>query len=149
MPFISSSVTCYIPYSYIWSWGSTLSPEICHCCSVAKICVTTEAHQTSLSFTIFWSSLKLRSIELVMPFNHLVLCCLLLPSIFPSISPPAPATHTHTMSQFFPSGGQSIGASTSASVLPRNIQDWFPLGLTGWISLQSKEFSRVFSSTAI
>ena len=47
------------------------------------------------------------------------------------------------MSHFFPSGGQSIGASASASVLPLNIQDWFPLGLTGWISLQSKGLSRV------
>ena len=88
MPFISSSVTCNIPSSYIWSWGSTLCPEICLCCySVAKSCATTEAHQTSLSFTIFQSSLKLRSIELVMPFNHLILCgpLLLLPSIFPSV----------------------------------------------------------------
>ena len=148
MPFISSSVTCNIRSSYIWSWGSTLGPEICLCWySVAKTCVTTAAHQTSLSFTIFWSSLKLGSIELVMPFNHLILCCPLLPSIFPSISS---VPHTPpTMSQFFTSGGQSIGASTSASVLPRNIQGWFPLGLTGWISLQSKEFSRVFSSTTI
>ena len=46
----------------------------------------------------------------------------------------------------FASGGQSIGASASASVLPMNIQDWFPLGLTGWISLLSKRLSRVFSS---
>ena len=49
------------------------------------------------------------------------------------------------MSQLFASGGQSIGVSASASVLPMNIQDWFPLGLTGWISLQSKGLSRVFS----
>ena len=53
------------------------------------------------------------------------------------------------MSQFFPSGGQSIGVSDSASVLPMNIQDWFPLGLTGLISLQSKELSRVFSNTIV
>ena len=53
------------------------------------------------------------------------------------------------MSQFFPSGGQSIGASASASVLPVNIQDWFPLGLTGLISLQSKGLSRVFSNTTV
>ena len=53
------------------------------------------------------------------------------------------------MSQLFKSGGQSIGASTSASVLPMNIQDWFPLGLTGWISLQSKGLSRVFSNTTV
>ena len=53
------------------------------------------------------------------------------------------------MSQFFTSGGQSIGASASASILPTNIQDWFPSGLTGWISLQSKEFSRVLSNTTV
>ena len=51
--------------------------------------------------------------------------------------------------QFFTSGGQSIGASPSASVLPINIRDWFPLGLTGWITLQSKGLSRVFSSTTV
>ena len=51
------------------------------------------------------------------------------------------------MSQLFASDGQSIGASASASVLSMNIQDWFPLGLTGWISLQSKGLSRVFSNT--
>ena len=53
------------------------------------------------------------------------------------------------MSQLFTSGGQSIGVSASASVLPMNIQDWFPLGLTGWISLQSKGLSRVFSNTTV
>ena len=53
------------------------------------------------------------------------------------------------MSQLFASGGQSIGASASASVLPMNIQDWFPLGWTGWIILKSKGFSRVFSNTTV
>ena len=53
------------------------------------------------------------------------------------------------MSQFFPSGGQRIGASASASVLPMSIQGWFPLGLTGLISLQSKGLSRVFSKTTV
>ena len=53
------------------------------------------------------------------------------------------------MSQFFASGGQSIGVSALASVLPINIQDWFPLGWTGWISLQSKGLSRVFSNTIV
>ena len=53
------------------------------------------------------------------------------------------------MSQFFTSGGQSIGVSVSASVLSMNIEDWFPLGWTGWISLQSKELSRVFSKTTV
>ena len=58
-----------------------------------------------------------------------------------------PASGSFQMSQFFTSGGQSIGVSASASVLPMNIQDWFPLGLTGWISLPSKRLSRVFSNT--
>ena len=53
------------------------------------------------------------------------------------------------MSQFFASGGQSIGVSASTSVLPMSIQDWFPLGWTGWISLQSKGLSRVFSNTTV
>ena len=78
----------------------------------------TAAHQASLSITNSWSLLKLMSIELVIPPNHLILCCplLLLSSIFPSI-------RSFPVSQFFASGGQRIGASVSASVLPMNIQD--------------------------
>ena len=60
-----------------------------------------------------------------------------------------PASGCFTMSQSFPSGGQSIGVSTSASVLPMNIRDWFPLGWTGWISLKAKGLSRVFSNTTV
>ena len=60
-----------------------------------------------------------------------------------------PASGSFLMSQFFLSGGQSIGVSASASVLPMNVQDWFPLGWTGWISLQSKGLSRVFSNTTV
>ena len=67
---------------------------------------------------------------------------LLLPSIFPSIK-------VFPMSQLFTLGGQSIGASALASVLLMNIQGWFPLGLTGWTSLQSKGLSRVFSNTTV
>ena len=77
---------------------------------------------------------------------HLILChpLLLLPSIF------SKASRSFLMSQFFVSGGQSIGALASASVLPVNIHDWFPLGLTGLISLQSKGVvSRVFSTTTV
>ena len=59
------------------------------------------------------------------------------------------ASGSFPMSQFFTSGGQSIGVSASASVLPMNIQDWFPLGWIGWISLQSKGLSRVFSHTTV
>ena len=60
-----------------------------------------------------------------------------------------PASGYFQMSQFFTSGGQSIGVSASASVLPMNSQDWFPLGWTGWISLQSKGLSRVFSNITV
>ena len=61
----------------------------------------------------------------------------------------SPASGSFPVSQFFASGGQSIGASASASILPMNIKGWFPLGLTGLISLLSKGFSRVFPSTTI
>ena len=99
----------------------------------------TAARQASLSITTSQSLIKPVSIEWVMPSNHLMLChpLPLLPSgYFP-------------MCQFFISGGQSIGVSGSSSVLPMNIQYWFPLGLTGLISLQSKGLSRVFSNTTV
>ena len=101
----------------------------------------TAAHQASLYFTISQSLLRLISIELI---NHLILCCpfLLLPSIFPSI-------RVFSNEWLFTSSDQSIGASASASVLPMNIQGWFPLGLTGLISLLSKGLSRVFSNTPV
>ena len=60
-----------------------------------------------------------------------------------------PASGSFPMSQFFASGGQSMRVSASASVLPMNIRDWFPLGWTGWISLQSKGLSRVFTNTTV
>ena len=74
---------------------------------------------------------------------------------FYPLSSPSPAFNLsqhqgfNPMSQFFASDGQSIGASASASVFPMNIQDWFPLGLTGFISLLSKGLSRVFSNTTV
>ena len=64
---------------------------------------------------------------------------------FSSCSKSLPASGSFPMSQLFTWGGQSIGVSASASVLPMNTQDWYPLGWTGWISLQSKELARVFS----
>ena len=104
----------------------------------------TAAHQSSLSNTNSRSLLKLMFIESVMPSNHLIFChpLLLPPSIFPSI-------RVFVMSQLFSSGGQNIGVSVSASVLPMNIQDQFSLGWTGWISLQSKGLSRVFTNTIV
>ena len=94
--------------------------------------------QAPLSSTLSWNLFKFIATELVMLSNHFIICCcfLLLPSIFPT-------------SWFFASGSQSIGDSASASVLPMNIQDWFPLGLTGLISWLSKGLSRVFSSTTV
>ena len=72
-------------------------------------------------------------------------------SVIPFSSCPQslPASGSYPMSQLFTSGGQSIGVSASASVLPMNIQDWSPLGWTCWISLQSKGLSRVFSNTIV
>ena len=81
------------------------------------------------------------SIKLVTPSNHLIFLLLRLQSF--------PALGYFQMSQFFASGGQSTGVSASASVLPMNIQDRFPLGWTDWISLLSKGLSRVFSNTTV
>ena len=102
----------------------------------------TAARQASLSITNSRSLLKLMSINLVMPSNHLILCCPLLSSYLQSF----PASGYFPMSLFFASGGQSTGASPSASVLPVNIQNWFPLGWTGWITLQSKGLSSLLQS---
>ena len=96
------------------------------------------ACQASLSIINSWSLPKLMSIESVMPSNHLILCqpLLLLPSIFPNI---------RVFSN--ESGGQNTGVSNSTSALPMNTQNWFLLGWTAWISLQSKDSQRVFSNT--
>ena len=104
----------------------------------------TSACQASLSITNSQSLLKLLSIASVMPSNHLS-------SVVPfsSCLQSFPASGPFPMSWFFTSGGQHIGVSASASVLSTNILDWFPLGLTGWISLESKGLSRIFSSTEV
>ena len=95
-----------------------------HLRSILGPCCCLAARQASLSITSSQSLLKLMSIELVMPSNHLILYHLLLPPSFPT-------SGSFQMSQFFASGAQSIGVSALASVLPMNIQDWFPLGWTG------------------
>ena len=102
----------------------------------------TTARQASLSITNSQSSLKLMSIESVMPSNHLI-------SVIPFSShfQSFPASGSFQMSQLFTSDGQSIGVSASTSVFPMNTQDWSPIGWAGWISLQSKGLSRVFSNT--
>ena len=102
----------------------------------------TSASQASLSFTVSWSLLKLMSIEWVM---HLPISSSV--AHFSSCLQSFPASASFPMSWLFTSGGQSIGNSTSASVLPMNIQSLFPLGLTGLISLLFKGFSRVFNTS--
>ena len=117
--------------------------------SVARLCPTLCdpidcSTQASLSITKFRSLIKLMSIESVIPSNY---ASSAVP--FPSCLQFFPASESYSMNQLFASGDQSIGVSASASVLPMTIQDWFPLGWTGWISLQSKGLSRVFSNTTV
>ena len=106
----------------------------------------TAARQASLSITNSQSSLKLTRIELVMPSGHLISS-----SVIPFSSCPQslPASESFPMSQLFAWGGQIIRVSASAPVLPMNTQAWSPLGWTGWISLQSKGLTRVFSNTTV
>ena len=116
-----------------------------YCCSVVKYYLTlcnpmdcSKSGSSVLHCLPEFEQIHVHSSHLI--FRHPLL---LLPSIFPSIRV------FFSMSWLFVSGGQSIVASAAASVLPMNILDWFPLGLTGFISLLSKVLSRVFSSTTI
>ena len=99
----------------------------------------TATRQAPLSSTVSWSLLRLTSIELVMLPNHLILCCplLLLPSVFPSIRV---FSNESALRMRWP----NIEVSASTSVLPMNIQSWFPLGLTSLISLQSKGYVYIY-----
>ena len=129
-----------------WKWKIKKKKSSVQSLSHVQLLATpwTVACQASLSITNSWSLLKFMSILLVMP-----------PSTSSSVNPFSshlqsfPASGSFQMSQLFTSGGQSIGVSASTSVLAMNIQDWFPLGWTCWISLQSKGLSRVFSNTTV
>ena len=115
------------------------------CCRIwLFVTLWTAARQTSLSFTISQSLLKLMSIELVMPSKHLILChpLLLLPSVFPNIRVFSNELALRIRWPKYWSFSFYISPSM-------NIQHWFPFGLTGLISLQSKGLSRVFPSTAV
>ena len=127
-----------------------LNLNSCYCCSVTTTVVSDSLwprvlpHLDSLSLTISQRLLNLMSIELVIPCNHPILC-------HPLSSCPqtCPASGSFLKSWCLASGGQSIGASASTSIPQMNIQRWFPLGLTGLISLLSEGLSRVFSSTTV
>ena len=125
----------------------TLSTAVAQSLSRVLLFMTpwTAARQATLSSTISQSLLRLMCIESVMLFNHLVLCL-----------PPSPFALHLSQHQglslicwLFASGGQSIGASASTSVLPMSIQDWFPLGWTALLSLQSKGLSRDFPNNKV
>ena len=134
--------------NYIQCFFSTMKyhPTICQFSSVPQLCLTlcNPLDCSMQGFPVLHQLPELaqthvhRVSEAIQPFHPLS-----------SPSPPAFNLSQHQrifpMSQFFASHGQSIGASASASVLPMNIQHWFSLGWTGWISLQSKGLSRVFS----
>ena len=108
------------------------------------------ARQASLSITNSQSLPKFMSIESVMPlmdgWDPIISSSVI---SFSSCLQSFPASGSYPVSQLITSGGQSIGVSASTSVLPMNVQDWFPLGWTGWISLKSKGLSRVFSNSTV
>ena len=141
--YIYMNVNIYM-VSFVTVSSVLMGLSICwYCCSVAQSCLTMWRHgvtvcQASPSFIISLSLFKLVFFESVMPSDQLILCrpLLLLLQSFP-------ASGSFPVSHVFASGGQSIGASASASVLPMNIQGWFPLGLTGLISLLSKGLSNL------
>ena len=123
-------------------WGKFSSVQSL---SLVQLFVTpwTTAHQASLSIT---NSHSLNSCPLSR-WCHPTISSSVIP--FPSFLQSFSASGSFPVSQLFASGGQSIGASASALVLPMNIQDWFPLGLIGLISLLSKGLSRVFSNATV
>ena len=127
---------------HFWNWFP------CPCCSVAKSCLTLRPH--GLQHTRLPCPSLHGVCSNACPLSrwcHPPISSLFIP--FSSCLQSFPASGSFPMSQLLTSGGQSIEASASASVLPVNIQDWFPLGLTSLISLLSKEVSRVFSRTTI
>ena len=122
----------------------------CCCCSVAKLCPTfcdPMDCSTSSSYVLYcvpeFAQIHVHWVSDAIWSSHSLL------PLFSSCPPAVSESGSFPVSQVFTSGGQSIGASASALVLPMNIEDWFPLGLTGVISLQFKGLSRVFSSSAV
>ena len=142
------ATTDFLGYTLIKLDHSNLQSNSVQSVSHVQLFVTPwiAARQASLSITNSRSLLRLMSIESVMPSSHLILChpLLLMRDLYS-----LPASGSFPMSQIFSWGGQRIRVSASASVLPVNTQDWSPLEWIGWISLQSKGLSRVFSNTTV
>ena len=140
---------------FSWQWNFSVwccndgSMPLCGC-SVAKLCLTLcdPMNCSTPGFPALHYHLKFAQIHVHWVGDAIQLSHPLL-APFSSCPQSFPASGTFPMSPLLAWGGQSIGASASASVLPMNIQDWFPLGWTGLISLQSKGLSRVFSSTTV
>ena len=120
------------------------------CCSITKLCLTlfnpmdySMPDFPALHHLPEFTQTHVHRVRDAIQPSHPLL------SPFSSCPQSLPASESFPMSQLFTSGGQSIGISASTSVLPLNTQDWSPLGWTGWISLQSKGLSRVFSNTTV
>ena len=141
-------------YHYLWkTFSASLQVVLINSCSVNSIQFSCSVMSSSLwpmdcstpSFPILHQLLELAQTHVHWVGDAIQPSVVLFSSCLRSF----PASESFPMSQFFASGGQSIGDSDSASVLPMNIQDWFPLGLTGLITLQSKGLWRVFSNTTV
>ena len=135
----------WIARDWVWTWVSVRNSSV-QSLSHVWLFVTPwiRAGQASRSITNSRSSIRFASIESVMPSSHLILCRPLL-----LLSPISPSIKVFSMSQLFAWAGQSTGVSALASFLPKKSQGWSPLEWAGWISLQSKGLSRVFSNTTV
>ena len=148
LPFIwSHGLACVLTFFFCLKkrYNAVYFSSVTQSCLFATPCIA--ACQASLSITNSQSLLKLMSIELVMPSNHLILCHFLL--LLPRLKQKGPSIRVFSSESVLHITWPKYWTSASASVLPMNIQDWFPLGLTGLISLQSKELSKVFSSSTV
>ena len=135
-----------INFKYNIKYNTFIVLRFC-CCSVTQSCLTIcdPMDCSKLGFPVLHHLLELAQTHVHRVSDAFQPSHPVFP--FSSCLQSFPASGSFPMSQLFISGGQSIGVSPAASVLPMNIQDWFPLGLTGFISLQSKGLSRVFSNT--
>ena len=146
LPILLSSPPAFLKFSV----GNYPSSHCCCCCSITKLCLALcdPMDCSTPGYPVHHQLLELTQTDVhKSQWYHPIISSSVAP--FSSCPQSCPASGSFPIYQLFASGGQSIGASTSESVLPVNIQDWSPLGWTGWISLQSKGLSRVFSSTIV